>query len=52
MFKEGGQLNVIPEGALHAHKHNLEEINDDLKGNITHKGIPVVSIDENGNVEQ
>lgn len=52
MFKDGGQLNVIPEGALHAHKHNLEEINDDLKGNITHKGIPVVSIDENGNVEQ
>lgn len=52
MFKDGGQLNVIPEGALHAHKHNLEEINDDLKGNITHKGIPVVSIDENGNIEQ
>lgn len=52
MFKDGGQLNVIPEGALHAHKHNLEKINDDLKGNITHKGIPVVSIDEDGNIEQ
>ena len=51
-FKEGGQLNVIPEGALHAHKHNLEEIDENLKGNITHKGIPVVSVDEDGNVEQ
>lgn len=51
-FKEGGQLNVIPEGALHAHKHNLEEIDENLKGNITHKGIPVVSVDEDGNIEQ
>lgn len=52
VFKDGGQLNVIPEGALHAHKHNLENINEDLKGNITHKGIPVVTIDDQGNVEQ
>lgn len=51
-FKEGGQLNVIPEGALHAEKHHLEKIDDSLKGNITHKGIPVVSIDEEGNIEQ
>lgn len=51
-FRDGGQLNVIPEGALHAHKHNLEEIDENLKGNITHKGIPVVSVDEDGNVEQ
>jgi predicted small metal-binding protein len=42
---------VIPEGALHAHKHNLEKINEDLKGNITHKGIPVVSVDDEGNIE-
>lgn len=51
-FKEGGQLNVIPEGALHAEKHNLEQIDESLKGNITHKGIPVVSVDEEGNIEQ
>lgn len=51
-FQKGGQLNVIPEGALHAHKHHLEEINEDLKGDITHKGIPVVSIKEDGSVEQ
>ena len=43
--KNGGQLknietaeepSVIPEGALHAHKHNL-----DLEG-LTKKGIPVI----------
>lgn len=52
IFKDGGQLNVIPEGALHAEKHNLEKIDENLKGNITHKGIPVVSIDDEGNIEQ
>ena len=49
IFKDGGQLNVIPEGALHAEKHNLEKIDENLKGNITHKGIPVVSIDDERN---
>lgn len=44
-FKIGGKLNVIPEGALHAHKHNLDV------ENITSKGIPVVS-EENGGVVQ
>lgn len=45
-FKEGGVINVIPEGALHARKHNI-----DLEG-ITKKGIPVISEDSNGNIEQ
>lgn len=36
-FKEGGSFNVIPSGALHARKHNM-----DVEG-ITRKGIPVVS---------
>ena len=35
-FKEGGQMNVIPDGALHA---RLNNIGDD---NLTRKGIPVV----------
>ena len=39
-FQNGGELNVIPEGALHARKHHME--NDD---NITKKGIPVVDND-------
>lgn len=46
IFKEGGSINVIPEGALHARKHNM-----DMEG-ITKKGIPVVSDKEGGEVEQ
>ena len=45
-FKEGGSFNVIPEGALHARKHNM-----DIEG-ITSKGIPVVSQAEGGELEQ
>ena len=45
-FQSGGSINVIPEGALHARKHNM-----DIDG-ITKKGIPVVSEGENGKVEQ
>lgn len=40
-FQNGGSINVIPDGALHARKHNME-----MDG-ITRKGIPVVS-EENG----
>lgn len=45
-FKEGGKFNIIPEGALHARKHNI-----DAEG-ITKKGIPVVSESEDGKLEQ
>lgn len=45
-FKEGGKFNLIPEGALHARKHNM-----DVEG-ITPKGIPVVSHSEDGEMEQ
>ena len=38
-FKEGGQMSVIPEGALHARKNEMELAKE---GTITHKGIPVV----------
>lgn len=41
-YAKGGSLNVIPEGALHARKHNMDT---DLE--ITNKGIPV--IDNYGN---
>lgn len=46
-FKNGGELNIIPEGALHKNLHHME--NDE---NITKKGIPVVSKDENGKTVQ
>lgn len=45
-FKEGGKFNLIPEGALHARKHNMG-----VEG-ITPKGIPVVSHSEGGEIEQ
>ena len=45
-FQQGGSINIIPEGALHAHKHNM-----DMEG-ITPKGIPVVSNKEGDEVEQ
>ena len=35
-FKNGGQMSIIPEGALHARKNNMNV------ENITKKGIPVV----------
>lgn len=38
-YQEGGSINVIPEGALHARRHNM-----DMEG-ITKKGIPVVDTD-------
>lgn len=36
VFKNGGQMSIIPEGALHARKNNMNV------ENITKKGIPVV----------
>ena len=41
-FKQGGQMNIIPEGALHARKNNMELAKE---GEITHKGVPVVDND-------
>lgn len=51
-FQNGGQMNVIPEGALHARLHHMEDENPDLKGQITKKGIPVVSEEEGGEITQ
>lgn len=51
-YQLGGKMNMLPEGALHAHNHHLEDVNPELEGEITKKGIPVVSLDEGGSVEQ
>ena len=40
-LKDGGQMTVIPEGALHARKNNMEGAGEDF----TAKGIPVVDND-------
>ena len=52
--KEGGKVNVIPSGALHAHKHNLDKKaeNGEKFEDVTTKGIPVVVEDEKGNLIQ
>ena len=44
-FKDGGKINVIPDGALHARLNHID--NDD----ITKKGIPVVSEQDGGLVQ-
>lgn len=46
-FKEGGSFNVIPEGALHARLHHMDNAD-----NLTKKGIPVVSETDTGELEQ
>lgn len=44
-YKDGGKLNVIPDGALHARLNHMQS--DD----VTKKGIPVVSEQEGGIVQ-
>lgn len=50
-FQLGGKMNMIVTGALHARKHNLEELNPNLEGEITKKGIPVVVMNEGGEIQ-
>lgn len=50
-FQNGGSI-LIPDGALHKNKHNMEDINPELAKELTTKGIPVVVTDKEGNVEQ
>lgn len=44
-FKDGGKLNVIPDGALHARLNHME-----TQG-VTKKGIPVITEQEGGVVQ-
>lgn len=48
-MQEGGKMNLLPTGALHARKHNLS---GELSEDITKKGIPVISYDEGGGIIQ
>lgn len=49
VFEDGGKFNVIPDGALHARKHDLPE---EISEQVTDKGIPVVTMDEGGAITQ
>lgn len=53
-FQVGGKIqekNIIPIGELHKNLHHLEEVDPDLKGQITKKGIPVITQSEGGVVQ-
>ena len=53
-FQSGGKIekeNIIPTGAMHKNLHHIEDINPDLEGKITSKGIPVVTMDEGGEIK-
>lgn len=41
-FKNGGTVNVIPDGALHKNRHHLEDVDEKFE-EVTTKGIPVIT---------
>jgi hypothetical protein len=54
-FANGGLLegeNLMPTGQLHARLHHMEDHNPELAANLTKKGIPVVALNEGGELEQ
>lgn len=51
IFKEGGKMNVIPEGALHKNKHNLDKVDEKFE-EVTNKGIPVITENDKGEITQ
>ena len=50
-LQNGGSI-LIPKGALHARKHHMEDSNPELAEELTKKGIPIITTDDKGNVEQ
>jgi hypothetical protein len=47
--KQEKAKNVIPSGALHARKNNMPE---EIAEKVTHKGVPVISKNEKGDIIQ
>lgn len=50
-FKNGGTVNVIPDGALHKNKHHLENVDEKFE-EVTAKGIPVITESAGGDITQ
>lgn len=44
--------SIIPEGALHAHKHHINKSDKELSKQITAKGVPVISHEMGGEIIQ
>lgn len=47
-FADGG--SILPTGKLHKERHHIESVSPDLEDVITKKGIPVVTMDEEGSL--
>lgn len=47
-FADGG--SILPTGKLHKERHHIETVSPDLEDIITKKGIPVVTVGENGSL--
>lgn len=48
----GVDASILPEGALHKELNHMEDVNPEVDEVITDKGIPIVAVDENGELEQ
>lgn len=56
-YQLGGKIidpskNIIPDGAMHKNLNHLSEANEELDGQVTTKGIPVVSENADGTITQ
>lgn len=51
IFAEGGKMNIVVEGALHSQNNHLDKVNEDLS-DVTKKGVPVVYLEESGEMIQ
>lgn len=51
-LKDGGPINLIVDGQLHAHKHQIKTKQEFKKAPITPKGVPVVTMSEGGDIDQ
>lgn len=49
---ESEDWSIIPGGALHAHRNNLKVHDSELAKQVTGKGVPVVTFEEGGEIEQ
>lgn len=49
-FANGG--TVYPKGVLHKELHHITDTAPELEGKITRKGIPVIALDETGEIQQ
>lgn len=52
IFKKGGSINVIVNGKLHKELHDVKDNPDFEDAKLTRKGVPVITLEEGGEVKQ